>query len=78
MTDTGLPAHSQAPLPDVEKIGLDHKEVYHDHELEPGKVSKDEAYNTAQLTPEELELEKKLKKRIDWQIMPLVCIVYLM
>uniref|UniRef100_L7IWX0 MFS transporter n=1 Tax=Pyricularia oryzae (strain P131) TaxID=1143193 RepID=L7IWX0_PYRO1 len=34
--------------------------------------------SAAELTPEELELEKKLKKKIDTLIMPLVVLVYLM
>lgn len=34
--------------------------------------------HTGELTPEELEIEKKLKFRIDSLIMPMVILVYLM
>ena len=79
MTDTGLPAHSQGPLPDPEKIGLEHKETYADHEIDPtGDGNKSEAQHMTQLTEEELVWEKQLKRKIDFLIMPMCCIVYLM
>lgn len=45
-----------------EKVQLDHDEVAH----------------LAELTPEEKVVEKKLRRRIDALIMPLVILVYLM
>ena len=41
-------------------------------------VAKEEAMHMAHLTEEELVLQKKLKRRIDSLIMPLVILVYLM
>lgn len=51
-----------------------------DHELlgDKAKVSHDEAVHFGELTPEELELEKKLRRKIDLRIMPMVVLVYLM
>jgi hypothetical protein len=45
---------------------------------EKANVSHREAISTAALTPEELVIEKKLRRRIDSLIMPLVITVYLM
>ncbi|KAF2111894.1 permease of the major facilitator superfamily [Lophiotrema nucula] len=56
----------QAAIRDRELMG-DKPEVVHQEALHHG-----------QLTPEELEIEKKLRKIIDWRIMPLVILVYLM
>ena len=42
------------------------------------EVLHQEAIHQGQLTPEELEIEKKLRRKIDARIMPLVIMVYLM
>lgn len=51
-----------------------------DHELLGEKIgaSHDETMHFGQLTEEELEIEKKLKLKIDLRIMPWVILVYLM
>lgn len=51
-----------------------------DSELMGGKagVSHEEAMHFGTLTPDELIIEKKLKRKIDMLIMPLVVLVYLM
>lgn len=52
-----------------------------DHEIlnEKGTTTTfEDAKHIAELTPEEKEIEKKLKRRIDSLIMPLVILVYLM
>lgn len=51
-----------------------------DDELMGGKadVSHEEAMHFGQLTPDELVIEKKLKRKIDSLIMPVVVLVYLM
>ena len=52
------------------------KEVLHDHDvLGQADVTKEEAMHMGELTPEELENEKKLRKKIDLMIMPLVMTV---
>jgi hypothetical protein len=45
---------------------------------EKQEVAHQEALHHGKLSEEELEIEKKLRKRIDWRIMPLVILVYLM
>lgn len=51
-----------------------------DHELmgEKQHASHGDAMHLAELTPEELEIEKKLRRKIDTLIMPMVVLVYLM
>lgn len=51
-----------------------------DHEImgDKANVSHEEATHIGELTAEEKEIEKKLKKRIDSVIMPLVITIYLM
>lgn len=51
-----------------------------DHELmgEKANVTHDEAKHIGELTAEEKEIEKKLKRRIDSVIMPLVITIYLL
>lgn len=51
-----------------------------DHELlgDKANVSHDEAVHLGDLTPEEREHEKRLKRKIDLRIMPMVVLVYLM
>lgn len=55
-------------------------DVVLDHEIMADKVgvSHDDAMHFGALTPEELEVEKKLRRKIDMRIMPLVVLVYLM
>jgi hypothetical protein len=45
---------------------------------EKADLSHEEVTQLAQLTPEELVIEKKLRRRLDSVIMPLVILVYLM
>lgn len=45
---------------------------------EKTEVSHEEVMDLAQLTPDERILEKKLRRRIDSLIMPLIILVYLM
>jgi hypothetical protein len=51
-----------------------------DHELigEKLEISHSEVMHFGQLTEEELVIEKKLRRKIDMLIMPLVILVYLM
>lgn len=51
-----------------------------DHELMGDKLaaSHEEAMHLGELTPEELVTEKKLRRKIDMLIMPVVVLVYLM
>ncbi len=52
------------------------KEVVHDHDvLGQNDVTREDAMHMGQLTPEELELERKLRKKIDLMIMPLIMTV---
>ncbi len=52
----------------------------HDAELlgDKSRTSHDEAMHWGALTEEELVIEKKLRLRVDFLIMPLVILVYLM
>lgn len=55
---------------------LSHKEVVHDHDVLGGtNVTRDDAMHMGELTPEELVNEKKLRRKIDTIIMPLVMMV---
>jgi hypothetical protein len=45
---------------------------------EKANLSHDEIIHLAQLSPEEKVIEKKLRRKIDMLIMPLVILVYLM
>ena len=51
-----------------------------DHEVlgEKAEISHDEAMQFGRLTAEELIVVKKLRRKIDGRIMPLVILVYLM
>lgn len=51
-----------------------------DQELlgEKREVAQTEILHHGRLSAEELEIEKKLRRKIDWRIMPLVILVYLM
>jgi len=61
----------------VEKGIASHEEVLHDHDV-AGKTTREDAIHLSQLTEEELIVEKKLRRKIDTLIMPLVILVYLM
>ncbi|CAK4031709.1 MFS general substrate transporter [Lecanosticta acicola] len=61
---------------EFEKGDVYHHEVA-DHDI-IGKGSKEEASHLTELTEEEKVIEKKLKRKIDTLIMPLVVLVYLM
>lgn len=54
--------------------------VLRDHEAmgEKARMTHDEVLHLAELSPEELVLERKLRLRIDCLVMPLVILVYLM
>lgn len=54
--------------------------TFTDHALmgEKAQISHEEAIHFAELTPEEKVIEKKLRRKIDALIMPLVVLVYLM
>ena len=54
---------AESKLRDQELMG-EKREVVHDEVIHHGKLS-----------PEELEIEKKLRRKIDWRIMPLVILV---
>jgi len=60
----------------LEKQGIAFQEQIHDHDL--AHVSTVEADHLGELTPEELEIEKKLRRNIDFTILPLVILVYIM
>lgn len=57
-----------------EKGSAYHQEVLHDHDV-AGKVSREDAMHLAHLTEEEKVSEKKLRRKIDTLIMPLVITV---
>lgn len=54
--------NEESQLRDEEKRETAHQEILHH----------------VKLSAEELEIEKKLRVKIDWRIMPLVILVYLM
>ncbi|KAK3074507.1 hypothetical protein LTR53_002989 [Teratosphaeriaceae sp. CCFEE 6253] len=58
---------------DLKHDGILHDEVMHDHDIK--KVNTREAQHHAQLTEEELVIEKQLRRKIDSLIMPLVILV---
>ena len=62
---------NQAHLSKAEEVFQ--TEVIHDHDL--NKASREEAMHHAALTEEELVIEKKLRRKIDSLIMPLVITV---
>ncbi|KAF2174166.1 hypothetical protein M409DRAFT_62288 [Zasmidium cellare ATCC 36951] len=77
---TDLPAAFQTTLlkDGNEKGDNIHKEI-HDHDITIGdEVTKEEARHMVELTEEERVIEKKLRRKIDSLIMPLVVLVYLM
>ena len=62
-------------IPDDEDRSTVHK-VLHDHDvLGRTDVTREDAIHIGQLTEEELMHEKKLRKKIDAMIMPLVMLV---
>jgi len=61
------------------KGDIGHNEVLRDHDvLGEKEYTTEEAMHFGELTPEELVIQKKLRRRIDSLIMPLVVLVYLM
>jgi hypothetical protein len=54
--------------------------IIHDHELlgDKANIAHEEVMHFGALTEEELIIEKKLRRKIDSLIMPLVILVYLM
>lgn len=59
----------------IEKAESTHHEAVRDADLEP---TKEAAMHFGVLTEEEKVIEKKLRRKIDFYIMPLVVLVYLM
>lgn len=68
---------NKSVIPDDEERSAEHK-VVHDHDL-LGRTNdtREDAIHMGQLTEEELKHEKKLLKKIDSMIMPLVMLVSL-
>ena len=63
---------------DVEKRDAAHGEYKHDHDvLGDANVTSEDAVHMGELTEEERILEKKLLRKIDFLIMPLVMLVSL-
>lgn len=62
----------------VEKADVEHQEYFQDDSNILNDVSREEAMHHAVLSEEELLVEKKLVRKIDLLIMPLVILVYLM
>lgn len=62
----------------VDKGDVLHNEYVRDHDILGEGVDREQAMHMGVLTEEELEIEKKLLKKIDYLIMPLVVLVYLM
>lgn len=60
----------------IEKNDISHREIVHDHDFKD--ISKEDADHFGVLTEEEKAVEKKLRKKIDTLIMPMVVLVYLM
>jgi hypothetical protein len=56
------------------KSNMLHEEILHDHDV-AGKATREDARHHAALTEEEKVVEKKLKRKIDTLIMPLVITV---
>ena len=57
-------------------LDLEQKEVINDREvIEYNNITREDAMHMGELTPEELDNEKKLRKKIDLLIMPLVMLV---
>lgn len=69
---------SDSPVHGIEKGDLAHHEYVHDHDLQLSPSQRAEALHLSELTPEELVVQKKLRRKIDSLIMPLVILVYLM
>ena len=61
-------------MADAEKHSVNGKEVLHDSDLISGS-SREQPTHLNRLTDEELVLEKKLKRKIDSVIMPMVVLV---
>ncbi|OJD22152.1 hypothetical protein ACJ73_06504 [Blastomyces percursus] len=62
----------------ADSVKKDHEHNEDDVAVSPGGDRGEAVDRFAQLTPEELVLEKKLRRKIDTLIMPIVIIVYLM
>ena len=64
---------------DPTKTDIAHQERVADHDLiGDAKITREEAMHFGKLTEEELVIEKKLRRKMDIRIMPLVILVYLM
>jgi MFS family permease len=64
---------------DGPKTDIGHHEVLHDVDIIGGKhIDAEQAMHLRQLTPDELIAEKKLRRKIDQRIMPVVVTVYLL
>ncbi|KAK3710941.1 hypothetical protein LTR37_009962 [Vermiconidia calcicola] len=66
------------PTPSENKEDIAQKEVLDHDIIGNSNVTREEAMHHGHLTDEELEVQKKLLRKIDFLIMPLVMLVYLM
>jgi len=64
---------------DGPKTDIGHHEVLHDGDIIGEKhIDAEQAMHLRQLSPDELVAEKKLRRKIDQRIMPVVVTVYLL
>ncbi|KAK5163434.1 uncharacterized protein LTR77_010616 [Saxophila tyrrhenica] len=64
---------------DIEKHHIGHRDSLHDHEIiGHNEATKEQAMHHGHLSEQELIDEKKLRRKIDGTIMPMVVLVYLM
>ena len=63
----------------LQKLDVEHREhIQHDASFGKPNIARDDVMHFAQLSEEELIVQKKLVRKIDILIMPLVILVYLM
>lgn len=73
MSSDAMPMGGEAPSAKETATGLEHKESIPDLNVEKGEVVHDEHVNT----PEWRALEKKLVRKLDMTLLPVVWILYL-
>lgn len=73
MSSDTMPVGGEAPSAKETTAGLEHKESIPDLSMEKGEVVHDEHVNT----PEWRALEKKLVRKLDMTLLPVVWILYL-
>jgi sugar phosphate permease len=62
----------------ADKYSIDKNDVLHHEDIQDVAAAKEEAHFQGVLTPEEKIIEKKLRRKIDSLVMPMVVTVYLM